>query len=428
MFRRRACPPRPVTRGTVAAIEKNVNCQPSCRRTGTVTAVVAICMPVLIGVTALGLDGSLIYLQRRQAQSIADGAAMAGAYQLYLSSSNTSGAATAATSFASTRGATNTTVSTPPTSGVFAGKSNYIEVTLSITHPRMFSGLWGSGTMTATATSIARGGGTQPYSTSSVILLDSSTSGSLTVAGGSQLNSSAAIQVNSSSTTAVNVNNGAQINASLNIVGGDTVTGGSQINGTVTKGVSTVSDPLASVPAPGVPTATSTPLSNYQGWGSFTMQPGLYSGNVSLGNGGTFTMQPGLYYIQGGSFTVANGATLTGSGVTIYVDNGGGSISFQGGTSTTLTPQTSGTYAGMVYFQNRSSSVAPQFGNGSSVSMKGTFYAAGAPLTFNGGTSYSQLSSQVVVKDINISNGSQINVPYSSSTVAGGTSSFGLVQ
>jgi Flp pilus assembly protein TadG len=428
MFRRQAYSPPHVSRGTVTAIEKTVNCQPRLRRTGSVTALVALGLPVLIGVAALGLDASLIYLQRRQAQSIADGAAMAGAYELYLSSSNTSGASSAATAFASNRGATNTTVSIPPTSGLFSSKSNYIEVTLSITHPRMFSALWGSGTMTATATSIARGGGTLPYSTSSVILLDSSSSGSLTVAGGSQLKSSAAIQVNSSSTTAVNVNNGAQINASLNIVGGDTVTGGSQINGTVTTGVSAVSDPLASVSTPSVPTATTTPLSNYQGWGSFTMQPGLYTGNVSLGNGGTFTMQPGLYYIQGGSFTVANGATLTGSGVTIYIDNGGGSISFQGGTSTTLTPQTSGTYAGMVYFQNRSSSAAPQFGNGSSVSMKGTFYAAGASLTFNGGTSYSQMSSQMVVKDINISNGSQINVPYSSSSVAGGTSSFGLVQ
>jgi Putative Flp pilus-assembly TadE/G-like len=399
----------------------------SCYR-GTVTALVAIGLPVLIGVAALGLDAGLVYLQRRQAQSIADGAATAGAYQLYLSSSNTSGATTAATTFASNRGATNTTVSIPPTSGLFSGKSNYVEVTLSITHPRFFSALWGSGTMTAKATSVARGGGNSPYSTSSVILLDSSGSGSLSVAGGSQLNSNAAIQVNSSSATAVNVNNGAQINASLNIVGGDTVTGGSQINGTVTKGVSAVSDPLASVPTPSVPAATTTPLSSYQGYGSFTMQPGLYSGNVSLGNGGTFTMQSGLYYIQGGSFTVANGATLTGSGVTIYIDNGGGSISFQGGTSTTLTPPTSGTYAGMVYFQNRSSSVAPQFGNGSTVSMKGTFYAAGASLTFNGGTSYSQMGSQMVVKDINISNGSQITVPYSSSSVAGGSSSFGLVQ
>jgi Flp pilus assembly protein TadG len=396
---------------------------------GTVTALVAVALPVLIGVTALGLDASLLYLQRRQAQSIADGAALAGAYQIYLSSSNTSGATTAATNFASGQGATNTTVSIPPTSGLFSGKTGYVEVTLSISQPRFFSALWGSGTMAATATSVARGGGTQPYSSNGVIVLDPSSSGSLTVAGGSQLKSTGgAIQVDSSSATAVNVNNGAQITASLNIVGGDTVTGGSQINGTVTTGAASVSDPLSSLAAPSVPSATTTPMSGYPGYGSFTMQPGLYSGNVSLGNGGTFTMASGLYYIQGGSFTVANGATLTGSGVTIYIDNGGGSISFQGGTTTTLTPQTSGTYAGIVYYQNRSSSTAPTFGNGSTVNLKGTFYAAGASLTFNGGMSYSQLSSQMVVKDINISNGSSITVPYSSSSVAGTSSPFGLVQ
>ncbi len=270
-------------------------------RDGTVAALVAIAMPLLIGVMALGLDGSLLYLQRRQAQSIADGAALAGAYQLNLSSTNTSGAKSTASSFASSQGATNVTVSIPPTSGLFTSSSTCVEVSVSITQPRMFSALWGSGTMSATATAVANSGGGKPYSTSAVVLLNTSSSGSLSVAGGSQVTAAAPIQVDSSSSTAVNVNNGSQVTASLNIVGGDTVTGGSQITGTVTTGASSVSDPLASIPTPSVPAATTTPLSKYAGYGSYAMQPGLYSGNVSLGNGGTFTMASGLYYIQGGA-------------------------------------------------------------------------------------------------------------------------------
>ncbi len=51
-------------------------------RRGTVAAVLALSFPLLIGVAALALDGGLLYLQRRQAQSTADSGALAGAYAL----------------------------------------------------------------------------------------------------------------------------------------------------------------------------------------------------------------------------------------------------------------------------------------------------------------------------------------------------------
>ena len=326
------------------------------RRRGTVAALVTLSMPVLIGVSALGLDAGLMFVHKRQAQTMAEAVSTAAAYQLYLNSSNTSGATAAATAMATKYGVTSPTVNIPPASGTFAGKAGYVQVSLTTTSTRLLSAISGAGTTSITASATARSGGSQPYSPASVILLDPSSSGSLTVVGGSNLKASTPIQVDSNSPTAVNVNNGAQINAPLNIVGNKTVAAGSSINGTVTTGVASVSDPLASLSAPSVPNTTTTPLSTYRGYGSFTMQPGLYTGSVNLGNGGTFTMQPGTYYIQGGNFNIANGVSLTGSGVTIYIDNTNvsgtsspGTISFQGGTTTILTPPSSGTYAGMVY-------------------------------------------------------------------------------
>jgi uncharacterized membrane protein len=47
-----------------------------------VAVLVAVLMPVVVGVMALALDGGLLYLQRQTAQSVADAAALAGAYQL----------------------------------------------------------------------------------------------------------------------------------------------------------------------------------------------------------------------------------------------------------------------------------------------------------------------------------------------------------
>lgn len=386
---------------------------------GTVAAVVALLTPVIVGVSALTLDGGLMYLQRRQAQSIADSAALAAAYTYY-NTSNMTLAQAAAVGMAFHNGVALTS------SQVTSPQTGYISVSVTTTKTRSFSALWGAGSMSVTATATARGmTETVPYSNCSVICLDPSALGSLTINGGadltttpSALSAQAPVQVNSNNPTALLVSNGAQVNASIDVVGGDSIANGSHVSGTITTGSSTVPDPLASLPTPSVPATSPTPISGYQGWGPFTLQPGLYTGDVTLGSGGAFTMQPGLYYFQGGSLNLENGSSLTGNGVTIYVDNGGGTINLQGGTTTNLTPPSSGTYSGLVYFQDRASSVTPLISDGATINMTGTFYAAGAPMVFDGGSKTNQYSSQMIVSSMNLSNGADIDVPFSASSVA----------
>jgi hypothetical protein len=117
-------------------------------RAGNVAAVVALCLPVVIGVMALGLDAGMMYLQRRQAQSAADSAALAGAYALYNGSSFGT-AQTAAVSLAARNGITITA------SQVTQPQVGAVSVTATSSHPRMFSAIWGSGTMSATASATA---------------------------------------------------------------------------------------------------------------------------------------------------------------------------------------------------------------------------------------------------------------------------------
>src|SRR5262249_40032860 len=52
-------------------------------RRGAIAVKVAICLPVLLGVTALSLDGGMIYDKRRPSQAAADAAAMAAAGDLF---------------------------------------------------------------------------------------------------------------------------------------------------------------------------------------------------------------------------------------------------------------------------------------------------------------------------------------------------------
>src|SRR5580693_7634218 len=53
------------------------------RRRGLVLALAALMMPLVVGAMAMALDGGVLYLQRRQAQSAADASALAGAYALF---------------------------------------------------------------------------------------------------------------------------------------------------------------------------------------------------------------------------------------------------------------------------------------------------------------------------------------------------------
>jgi uncharacterized membrane protein len=121
---------------------------PESLRRGTVVVIVALSLPVIIGVAAVALDGGLLFVQRRQAQTAADGAALAGAYAL----SNGSSFTTAQTSAVAVGSQQGVTISA---ANVTEPQPGSVSVTVKSTHPRLFSALWGSGNMSATASATA---------------------------------------------------------------------------------------------------------------------------------------------------------------------------------------------------------------------------------------------------------------------------------
>ena len=391
-------------------------------RRGTVAAMVGLTLPLLVGVSAVGLDGGLMYLQRRQAQSAADSAALAAAYALN-NNATFAAAQTAAVAIGSENGITVAKAQiTQPT-------TNTVAVSVTSSKPRMFSAIWGAGTMSASASATASWGATSssvtPYSTSAVVLLNTVTpsmSRSLYMTGSASITANAGIQVNSSNSTAVYADNNGKTSSPINIVGGWGQAYCCLITGTIKTGVAVVNDPLLTpIATPSVPAANTSPT--YLGYGSWAMQPGLYTSDPHPRGGSTVTMAPGLYYFQGCGFTVDNGVTLSGTGVTLYIDNGGGALSIQGGTPMTLSAASAATATknaipGVVYFQARNSTVAVNFANGTGINMTGTFYAAKAQVVFAGGNT-TQFASQIVCDSMNLSNNAQITVPFSSTAVAG---------
>src|SRR5437879_3574645 len=117
-------------------------------RRGMVLVLVAVLLPVVVGTMALALDGGVLYLQRRQAQSVADAAALAGGYALY-NGTNFSVAQGAAVAIAARNGylLANSAVTQP--------QSSQVAVTVTSSPPRFFSGLWGSGSLAISASAMA---------------------------------------------------------------------------------------------------------------------------------------------------------------------------------------------------------------------------------------------------------------------------------
>ena len=120
----------------------------------------------------------------------------------------------------------------------------------------------------------------------------------------------------------------------------------------------------------------------YNGLSTLNLPTGCYNslvingcGNVVLGSG---------TYIFNGSTTINGVSSLTGSGVTLYVTSSGTPPTFNGISSVSLSPPTSGNYQGVLYYQSPSNASAPNF-NGVSMSMSGLIYAPSSTgVVFNG--------------------------------------------
>ncbi len=410
-------------------------------RRGAVAVLMSVCLIALIGVMSFAMDVGILMSTLRETQTVADSAAHAAACSLWTNYSTNSGtdpkgtAKAAALALASDNGYTNDgttsiiTVNIPPKTGNFASKACYAEVIAVYNQPKLFSAIWGAGTMSVSSRSVARVLVTE---SPVIIALNSSASGALTFNGGFINASGSSIQIDSSnSSAALNTSGSGKITAqAIDIVGNYNIPSWAStstfFSTTPATSQPSIADPLASLASPstsGMPNGTPTPAGD---GGAHSISAGLYTGGLHLTGGDTITMNPGTYYMKGGSFIVDNGVTVTGAGVTIYIDNGGGQVSFQGGGKITLSAPTTGTYAGVVIFQDRTSTQPISIANGSTISISGTVYAAKAQFQMAGGATNNQFGTQLVVDSLNMTNNATLN--FTTSSTSSSTHKISIVE
>jgi hypothetical protein len=242
---------------------------------------------------------------------------------------------------------------------------------------------------------------------SSILVLNSSASGSLAVSGQAQLSVTGTIQVDSNSSTALQDSGQAKITAgNINVVGSSQISGQATASPAPVLHASYVADPLMSLLAPNPTTygLTNKGALNLSG-GTQTIYPGIYTSIAVSGNGTVLKLQPGIYAMAG-NFTVSGQTTVQGlGGVMIYlagsnfVNNGaaGGTfaaISVSGQSSLNITPMNGGPYAGLAVFQSgyaSQSGVDTQplnFSGASVLPGGGMVYAAAGQLNLSGQTAF----------------------------------------
>lgn len=440
--------------------------RPGARRSrkGAATVVAVLCLSAFLGVIALAIDGGLWMAERRRAQTAADSAALAAASVLYERFDADQGldptgrATAAALEYAAMYDYRNdqpgvtkpvVIVEIPPTSAEgqsnpdsqyeqqFIGKAGYVKVRIESTRKRLFSAVFGGGDLFVARRAVAAGakGGGAVYSPAAIILLEPSSTGALSLSGSARVEAGGGIQVKSSHRNAISASGASSVVASdIEVVGGTRTSGSASVQPSPRSPSAPIVDPLASIAPPDPTSMTSRGTINLSGSQTATLNPGLYN-KISASGSSKINMNPGIYYVQSGGFNISGLSGATGEGVMIYMA-GGGSFNISGSGDVKLSAPTSGDYAGLLLFQDRTSNKAVYLSGGSEFVVKGTLYAANAHLNVSGDGAYtqqgvrSQHGSQLIGRTLTPSGSSGVWVSGEPGEMArrSGSSILGLVE
>ena len=137
-------------------------------------------------------------------------------------------------------------------------------------------------------------------------------------------------------------------------------------------------------------------------------QPGVYASQLTLNS--SATLQPGIYILNNG-MSVAGNATVTGTGVMLFVRSG--NLSFSGGSSVNLAPPASGQYKNILIFQSRSDTSAMTLSGGTSLSTSqfgGVVYApASSGVTLGTGGAFMHVMA-VIARNVTVTGDSQVSI------------------
>jgi Flp pilus assembly protein TadG len=448
-------------------------------QSGQVLVTTALGLVVLLGASGLAVDMGAMRYQKRLQQTAADGAAIAGASNLAFGSGVTVGAQNTAAQngftdlgtgcSAGAVGCVTVTVNNPPLTGPHSTGTNdvnYVEVLVTKIQPTYFMRIFGvsSETITARAVATNTGGGGAVGGGCIYTLGTPSKKIQASTAG---INTSGSVILNAPTCGIVdNGNFVANGGKSLDVTAASIGVGG-QYNGPGCGANSGVCPtPVTGMPYSGDPFANKYPSAPDAGTskgnikitagtcsgsacsssvtcvsGTCTIAAGNYN-DICIDNNQTVDFSAGLYVINGSStcsnnveFQINAGAVVCNStnqncsgmigsanaGVTFYI-TGSASVNVSGTATVQLVAPNSGTYEGLLFYQDPNDTTGATLSGNSTSLYQGALYMPTAQLTFGGNTTFNNGAAYtvIVVNELQVAGNPDVNLKSNYSGLANG--------
>lgn len=418
---------------------------------GQAIVLVALMMTAMLAFVGLAIDAGIVYSEQRSQREATDAAAWGAAVVLYLSNpvdaaaqqaARDAGYADATRNGYTTGSGVTVDVTTPPTSGTWAGDPKYVQVTITRDVKTVILRTQG-GAPTTRVTTRAVAGAAPISSAYAMILLKPTAGPCLSVIGAGGVvvpagpDLGGGIQANCTGTSVALAGSGGIVDP-LGVFTVGTVDYPAKVlpPNVLQQNQPVQRDPFAGFPKPPAtpvvwagPSAYSVPAAACNSQAN-ALEPGVYVGGIinNLAPTCTVYLKTGVFVLKGGGFdqnasnpsiitNVTGGGTMLFNTHSNYGVSGSGSCGAvkadQGGAFRlkAMTAAQTPNYAGMALYQDAACTVAIVVASNGALDLEGTLYAPTALLSLQSQSSAS-IRAQVVVSTATIQSSGALTVIY----------------
>jgi Flp pilus assembly protein TadG len=318
---------------------------------GNTAIMFALGLPGLLAAIGVASDYAILEMKRSSLQSAADSSALAAAKELSISSSTDTTVTNAAKNYVNAELTSNDSAAVPAVT--VNRKEGSVTVALTESWTPFFAQFISSGITPVNVQATAMLAGStnicvlslSPTGVGGIMMTSNST---VTAAG-------CGLYANSTDKQAIVVATSSKIISPLICSGGGATNVGGSTSSQILTGCPKTPDPLAVRPAPkyGACDYNKTKITS----GSVTLTPGVYCGGIEVSGTASVTFDAGTYVIKDGLFNVKNTASIKGKNVAFYLTGFPTFLFFTNDATIDLSGAETGDMAGLLFFEDRSSSV-----------------------------------------------------------------------
>lgn len=394
---------------------------------GTIIIMLAIALPLIVGLLGLAIDTANWYYAERRVQTATDAAAISGAITLLqlkndIDAEDASLDSANRNDFQPGNGRTLEYFS-PPSSGPFTSDLSAVEIISTEAQSIYFADILYNGSATVTTRAVATA--KDIPGVHCVLGLGTDIDGAVEFTGNADFDMGCGTASNSQTDRSMEIWGNAKANAAPMTAAGDIALGGSASLEPANQLLYTwnlaVEDPYGSegldLQVPNSPHNCTYNNLHIDGM-TTTLASGRYCGGLKITDS-TVTFLAGEHIIDGGDFDVSGTSTLLGDEV-VFILTGSGSkyatVKFAGGTTADLTAPTSGPYEGVVFFGDPAAPsykgnnlISNDFLGGSDMNIVGAIYDPAREVVFTGGLGLSGSCLQIVAFKVTLTGSGAIN-------------------